>query len=350
MYICFFLILCYGVVVCVVGCVCGVVVVLLCVVVVFVCVMDVVMVLLIVCVFEDVVRMVNVCLNVLNVCDGVSCVVFVREVYEKLGFDYLLVSDDEVCVFVVVMCDVVCVDGGFVWMLFVLMWVLVWNVWEGGGVSDVRDDGEDGDDARGDAFWNLRVVVYVEVLCVVMCMSDDDVFEVFWVYVLEEYEVEVEMEVEVLCETFANGANGATANASIVLEFWEDGDDDDDVWELVEFIVLWFLFVKDDVCYVKMLKWEVVNVKLRGLMSELLSARVGVMLMNVGVNFDWECFDVVLGLMDLFEVMCVLCDVERCVLWMIFLRALRERWVIAAGGKLGVEVGLMCVFDVFKFV
>ena len=65
--------------------------------------------------------------------------------------------------------------------------------------------GEDGDDARGDAFRNLRAVVYVEVPRAVMRMSDDDAFEALRAYAPEEHEAEAETEAEAPRETLANG-------------------------------------------------------------------------------------------------------------------------------------------------
>ena len=91
----------------------------------------------------------------------------------------------------------------------------------------------------------------------------------------------------------------------------------------MESTVSWFSPVKDDARYAKMSKREVVNAKLRGLMSELLPARVGATSTNVGVNSDWERLDVASGLMDLFEAMCASCDVERRALRTIPLRAAR---------------------------
>ena len=64
-----------------------------------------------------------------------------------------------------------------------------------------------------------------------MRMSDDDAFEALRAYAPEEHEAETETEAEAPRETLANGANGATANAPIVSEPREDGDDDDDAWE-----------------------------------------------------------------------------------------------------------------------
>ena len=300
---------------------------------------------------EDAVRTANARPNASNARDGASRAALAREAHEKLGFDYPLVSDDEVRALAAAMRDAARADGGLARTPFALTRALARNAREGGGASDARDDGEDGDDARVDAFRNLRAVVYVEVPRAVMRMSDDDAFEALRAYAPEEHEAETETEAEAEAprETLANGANGATANAPIVSEPREDGDDDDDAWEPVESTVSWFSPVKDDARYAKMSKREVVNAKLRGLMSELLPARVGATSTNVGVNSDWERLDVASGLMDLFEAMCASCDVERRALRTIPLRALRERWAIAAGGKLGVEAGLTRALDALKF-
>lgn len=281
--------------------------------------------------------------------DGASRAALAREAHEKLGFDYPLVRDEEVRALAAAMRDAARAEGGLARTPFALTRALARNAREGGGASDARDDGENGGDGLGDAFRNLRAAVYVEVPRAVMRMSDDDAFEALRAYAPEEHEAETETEAETPRETLANGANGATANAPIVSEPREDGDDDDDAWEPVESTVSWFAPAKDDARYANMSKREVVNAKLRSLMNELLPARVGATSTNVGVNSDWERLDVASGLMDLFESMCASCDVERRALRTIPLRALRERWAIAAGGKLGVEAGLTRALDALKF-
>ena len=139
---------------------------------------------------EDAVRTANARPNASNARDGASRAALAREAHEKLGFDYPLVSDDEVRALAAAMRDAARADGGLARTPFALTRALARNAREGGGASDARDDGEDGDDARGDAFRNLRAVVYVEVPRAVMRMSDDDAFEALRAYAPEEHEAE----------------------------------------------------------------------------------------------------------------------------------------------------------------
>ena len=141
------------------------------------------------------------------------------------------------------------------------------------------------------------------------------------------------------------GKNGQIVNGHIDAE--EDEDEDEDVWQPLETSsTSWFPpRMSNDECVVASDR-VIIDMKLKGLLHELLPSRVGAK----SVDSHWERSNVADSLLKLLESLCSNTEDEaRYQLRTIPLRVLRERWANIPGGRFGIDTGTSRILAALDF-